>query len=165
MINESCISIADWKLLWATIGATDLSRVEFRNYTGFESPDEIKQATRIVADVMRINRRIVHLEIDPESRDQELWKTSIEPYVQQNLLASNLDNLSTQPDEDLRAAIVGHLLQSNRDNNAAFFQILTQNMDVIVANAPRGSELHLNTAVQHEAEQPNRRGRKRRDRD
>jgi hypothetical protein len=90
----------------------------------FECPHEIMQATCIVADAMRTNRNIVHLDFD--CWDENVWKSTVEPYVQRNLLASNLNKLASEADIELRAALPGHLLQSNRDNINAIFQLLVQ---------------------------------------
>jgi hypothetical protein len=149
----------EWKLLWETIATSAISSVRFitvwvSNITiGYvESQDDIIQATQIVADVMRTNRGVRCLYFCTHFRDNDIWKLNIEPFVQRNLMSFNLNQLASEPDDEQRAAVVGHLLQSNRDNSAAFFQILVENTDVIIANFNR-------TLVQDETE---RRGSKRR---
>jgi hypothetical protein len=159
-LNDCCISMDKWQLLWETIGASDLSKVWMLKYLKFDRTEEIKPATHVVADVMRTNQGIKYFKLDPKCRVQEVWKTCIKPYVQRNLLTSKLDKLVTERDEELRAALIGHLLHANRDKSAAFFQILIHSTDLIVANTQRVTELQLR--VQKETVQHTCRGRQRR---
>jgi hypothetical protein len=106
--NYCEVSLDEWKHLWESIDESTIFKVRIGEDIGFEYMYEHVQATRFVADVMRTNRRILHLDFDPNSRDEDVWKSSIEPNVQRNLLASNLDKLAAENDEELRGAIVGH---------------------------------------------------------
>jgi hypothetical protein len=154
------ISMDDWKMLWEAIGASDLRTVCVkRRFLNIESAQERKKATLIVADAMRSNRRITELFMEPTYRDEGIWESSVAPYLKKNVLESNLNKLSCEPADDLRAALVGHLLHSKRDDSAALFQILTQHTDLVLAAAHRGSVVP--SPVHKEDEQPNRRGRKR----
>jgi hypothetical protein len=153
------ISMDEWRLLWETIGASKLRTVHIGGNFGLEIEDEAMEAMRIVADVMRSNRSIVRLDFYPFDCDEDVCKSTIHQYVQRNILLSNLDKLASEPDKELRAALVGHLLQSNFDNSDAIFQILTQNTDAVVAYSRQKYDLQPD---QDQTEQPNRRGRKRR---
>jgi hypothetical protein len=153
----SYITMEEWKEIWDEIAQSNLGTVRLELRMGIEG--ERMQAMRIVADTMQTNRSITKLDVDRYYRNEDVWKTSVVPFVERNVLAQKLDKLATEPDEELRAALVGKLLYLNRDKKGAFFQILTCFADVVVGRACPGTKSP--SPVQDEGDQSTRRGRKR----
>jgi hypothetical protein len=143
-MDEASISLKDLKLLLKAIGASNLIivRIEYIRYKG---PAERTQFTHLIADALRNNRSITSFYCDYRCRDEDLWKSTIEPYLERNVLASNLDELASETDDELRAALVCHLVESKSDNSDAVFQLLVQNTAVVLnarLNMHQENKLH-----------------------
>jgi hypothetical protein len=62
------------------IRASNICHVEIQGFN-FEAPEDMMQATRIVAHAMQTNQRITNLLLDQTICDKEIWKSGIDQRV------------------------------------------------------------------------------------